>query len=181
MGRSESHIALECALQTHYNLCFIGEEVKQKGTKHTDVVIILAGIFCNRVSAGKNYGLVLLPKGLIEFIPDVEALIAEINEVATKKGATFEDCTAALSLDARTLFTLLSRSFADQLMLERDTHVNMRVTKIEAERLVINVVVAELALCKESGEGNSKFAAVPHYEGYNDRCALPAKFDTNYY
>lgn len=181
MGRSASHIALECALQTRPNLCFIGEEVKQKGTKLTEVVKSFANLVCNRAAEGKNYGLVIMPEGLVEFMPDVEALIAELNEIlATKNDASFDDCAAKLSPDGRMLFTLLPRSFADQLMLERDPHGNVQVAKIEVERLVIDMVIAELALRKESGEFAGKFIAVPHYEGYNGRCALPSNFDTNY-
>lgn len=181
MGRSASHIALECALQTRPNLCFIGEEVKRRGTKLTDIVGIFADLVCNRAAAGKNYGLVLLPEGLVEFMPDFEALIAELNEILAKNAdIAYAGCIGELTPDSQTLFKLLPRNFADQLMLERDPHGNVQVAKIEVERLLIGMAESELSLRKQSGEYVGKFSAVPHYEGYNGRCALPTNFDANY-
>lgn len=183
MGRSASHIALECALQTRPNLAFIGEEVKAKGTTLTDVVRQIAELVCSRAQIGKNYGLIILPEGLVEFMPDVEKLITELNEILAKfpEGqAGYDQCMVQLTAASRTLFALLPQSFSSQLMLERDPHGNVQVAKIEVERLLIGMVERDLKVRKEAGEYKGKFNAVPHYMGYEARCALPTNFDANY-
>lgn len=182
MGRSASHIALECALQTHPNLCFIGEEVKEKGITLTMIVTEVAQVIADRAAKGKNYGVIVLPEGLVEFMPDVEALIADLNEIlASADGEmTKEQMSAALQAENRALFDKLPDSFANQLMLERDPHGNVQVAKIEAERLLIGMVSAMLDDMKKAGTYKGKFSGVPHYLGYEARCAMPSNFDANY-
>jgi diphosphate-dependent phosphofructokinase len=183
MGRSASHIALECALQVHPNLALIGEEVEAHKTTLPMVVKEIADLVCERAAAGKNFGVVVIPEGLVEFMPDVDALILELNEVlaqAEGRQVTYDECMVALSPGARNLFALLPRSFADQLMLERDSHGNVQVAKIEVERLLIDMVEAELAVRKSVGDFDGKFAGSPHYLGYEGRCAHPSMFDASY-
>lgn len=182
MGRSASHIALECALQTHPNLCFIGEEVQQNGLTLTSIVDEITNVVAERATLGKNYGVVVLPEGLVEFMPDVNSLISDLNEVLakTKETLTLEQCANALREKNRQLFTKLPPAFAGQLMLERDPHGNVQVAKIEVERLLISMVSAELANRKKQGSFTGKFSGTPHYLGYEARCCLPTNFDTNY-
>lgn len=182
MGRSASHIALECALQVHPNLCFIGEEVKQNKITLQAIVQQITDLVCERAALGMNYGVIIVPEGLVEFMPDVEALIADLNELlaASETELTYEECLAALKEDNEKLFSLLPLSFANQLMLERDPHGNVQVAKIEVERLLIGMVASQLAIRKKTGAYNGKFSGAPHYLGYEARCALPTNFDSNY-
>lgn len=181
MGRSASAIALECALQTRPNLCFIGEEVKKNGTTLTDIVKETTDLVCARAAAGKHYGLVLLPEGLVEFMPDIEKLIGELNEIlASGEKIEFADVVKMLSEPSGKLLELLPRAIADQLMLERDPHGNVQVAKIEAERLLIGMVEVALEERKAAGTYSGKFTPQPHYMGYEGRCALPTNFDANY-
>lgn len=182
MGRSASHIALECALQTHPNLCFISEEVKRNGVTLLSVVEDIADLICERADMGKNYGLIVVPEGLVEFMPDVESLINEVNELLNGgyKPIDREQCISALTRRNSLLFEMLPESIANQLLLERDPHGNVQVAKIEIERLLIYLVSADLAQRKKAGEYSGKFNAVPHYLGYEARCVLPTNFDANY-
>jgi diphosphate-dependent phosphofructokinase len=183
MGRSASHIALECALQVHPNLALVGEEVEANKTTLPMVVKSIADVVCERAAAGKNYGVIVIPEGLVEFMPDVDALIAELNEVlaaADGRPVTFDECRGALTPAARSLFALLPRTFADQLMLERDSHGNVQVAKIEVERLLIDMVDAELGVRRAAGEFDGKFSGSAHYLGYEGRCAHPSQFDASY-
>lgn len=182
MGRAASHIALEVALQVHPNMCFIGEEVKQKEITLTDIVTQITDLVCERAALGKNYGIIVLPEGLVEFMPDVEALIVDLNEILarTEGQITYEMSLDMLREDNRKLFSLLPMSFANQLMLERDPHGNVQVAKIEVERLLIDMVATQLAVRKKTGGFTGKFSGNPHYLGYEARCALPSNFDANY-
>lgn len=182
MGRSASHIALECALQTHPNLCFIGEEVKEEGVTLPDIVNQIVDVIVERAQLGKNYGIIVLPEGLVEFMSDVEALIADLNEIlADAEGElSKEQIIASLKDDNAKLFCMLPSAFASQLMLERDPHGNVQVAKIEAERLLIGMVSVALKAKKNDGVFKGKFSGVPHYLGYEARCAMPTNFDSNY-
>lgn len=189
MGRSASHIALECALQTHPNLCFIGEEVQRDGMTLLSIVDQIADMVSGRAADGKNYGIVVLPEGLVEFMPDVEALISELNEILAAQEAANEGTSTdtpresiinSLSEQSTHLFNMLPAAIQDQLMLERDPHGNVQVAKIEAERLLIGMVSAALTHRKKAGSFVGKFSAVPHYLGYEARCAMPSNFDSNY-
>ncbi|PXF44921.1 Pyrophosphate--fructose 6-phosphate 1-phosphotransferase [Gracilariopsis chorda] len=182
MGRSASHIALECALQTHPNLCFIGEEVKHNSTTLLDVVRTVVDLIQQRSLQGKNYGVIVLPEGLVEFMPDVEALIAELNEILAhaERSLSRQQITEKLNPRNAELFRNLPDAIANQLMLERDPHGNVQVAKIEAERLLIGMVSSRLAMLKKEGLYKGKFSGVPHYLGYEARCAMPSNFDANY-
>lgn len=182
MGRSASHIALECALQTHPNLCFIGEEVKEKGITLRDIVSEIVDLIVARADIGKNHGIIVLPEGLVEFMPDVEALICELNEILanSKEHMSHEQVSVALGREHAELFDMLPRTFADQLTLERDPHGNVQVAKIEAERLLIGMVSSQLKAKKKDGSFKGKFSGVPHYLGYEARCVMPSNFDANY-
>jgi diphosphate-dependent phosphofructokinase len=182
MGRSASHVALECALQVRANLTLIGEEIEENGTTLPKVVGIIADLVCDRAALAKNYGLIIIPEGLVEFMPDVKNLISELNDILAEKNKvhTYESCRAALRAHSRELLDLLPASYAQQLMLERDPHGNVQVAKIEAERLLIEMVGDELQRRKENGAYSGKFSASPHYLGYEGRCGLPSNFDSNY-
>jgi diphosphate-dependent phosphofructokinase len=181
MGRSASHVALECALQVRANLTLIGEEIAENATTLPKVVGIIADLVCDRAALGKNYGLIIIPEGLVEFMPDVKRLISELNDIlAEKKAHTYDSCRANLDPQSRDLFDLLPTSYAEQLMLERDPHGNVQVAKIEVERLLIEMVGAELQQRMVSGAYKGKFSASPHYLGYEGRCGLPSNFDANY-
>lgn len=182
MGRSASHLALECALQTQPNLCFIGEEVEKNKTSLPNIVQEIANLVCERAEVGKNYGTIILPEGLVEFMPDIEALIVDLNEIlaASTTTPTHDECMASLKEENKTLFTMLPAFFANELMMERDPHGNVQVAKIEVERLLIDMVSTQLAIRKKNGKFKGKFSAAPHYLGYEARCALPSNFDANY-
>lgn len=182
MGRSASHIALECALQTRPNLCFIGEEVQQRGMTLPNIVSQIVDVVVERAALGKNYGVVVLPEGLVEFMPDVEALISDLNEMLAHAEGEMSKEEVAMKLKPANaeLLNMLPDSFANQLMLERDPHGNVQVAKIEAERLLIDMVSAALKDKKKDGIFKGKFSGVPHYMGYEARCAMPSNFDANY-
>lgn len=181
MGRSASHIALEVALQTHPNMTFIGEEVRRNGWTLVQVVYMIADLVAERAALGKNYGVVVLPEGLVEFMPDVEALIMDLNEILAAKGQVgYEECLEMLQERNKGLFCMLPDQFRKQLMLERDPHGNVQVAKIEAERLLVSMVGAELGRRKKEGDFKGKFSGNAHYLGYEARCALPSNFDVNY-
>jgi 6-phosphofructokinase len=182
MGRSASHIALECALQTQINSVLIGEEVEEKKQTLHQIVAELANIICNRSQMGKNYGVFLVPEGLIEFIPEVKVLIKEINEILSK---TFEGDIKTyvinnLSEASKILFEFLPKSISEQLLLDRDPHGNVQVAKIDTERLLILLLDTELEIRKKQGNYTGKFSPQSHYFGYEGRCALPSYFDTEY-
>jgi len=182
MGRSASHIALECALQSQVNSVLIGEEVEAKKQTLHQIVDELADIICNRALSEKNYGVFLVPEGLIEFIPEVNILIKEINEILSK---TFEGdirtyVVNGLSDESRILFEFLPSSISEQLLLDRDPHGNVQVAKIDTERLLILLLIEELQTRKKQGGYNGMFSPQSHYFGYEGRCALPSYFDTEY-
>lgn len=172
MGRSASNIALECALQARPNLCFIGEEVQQANRSLQSLVDELVDLVERREALGKNYGMVLLPEGLIEFIPEVGDLIREINEIVSH--GDFD--ATKLNDNTRGVFASLPDSIRKELLLERDPHGNVQVAKIATERLLI--LMTQTALEKK-GKGNL-FRPTAHYFGYEGRCALPSNFDSNY-
>lgn len=189
MGRSASHIALECALQTQPNICIISEEVEAKNMTLKDVVNSIADVVAARAEYGNNFGTVLIPEGLIEFIPAIKKLIAELNNVlaanpdATKDlaGEALENFIKEhLSADNRATLESLPDNVARQLMLDRDPHGNVQVSLIETEKLLSEMVGNRLAEMAAEGKYNGKFSALHHFFGYEGRCADPSNFDADY-
>jgi len=179
MGRSAANIALECALATRPNLCFIGEEVEAKKSSLADVTKEVVDLVLERAAAGKDFGVILLPEGLIEFIPEFNVLIAEINDLLAS-GATVETCPDRLTPESRAVFDIVPPAIQMQLMLDRDPHGNVQVAKIETEKLIAGAVAAELENLKAAGTYTGSFKAEYHSFGYEGRCALPSLFDANY-
>ena len=188
MGRSASHIALECALQTQPNVCIISEEVEAKNQTLADIVNNIANIVAKRAAKGDNFGTVLIPEGLIEFIPAMKSLIAELNDLLAKtpkftemaKEEQREFVLKSLSADNATTFASLPEGVARQLTLDRDPHGNVQVSLIETEKLLSEMVANRLKEMKDAGEYIGKFAALHHFFGYEGRCADPSNFDADY-
>ena len=188
MGRSASHIALECALQTQPNVCIISEEVEAKNQTLADIVNNIANIVAKRAAKGDNFGTVLIPEGLIEFIPAMKSLIAELNDLLAKtpkftemaKEEQREFVLKSLSADNATTFASLPEGVARQLTLDRDPHGNVQVSLIETEKLLSEMVANRLKEMKDAGEYTGKFAALHHYFGYEAPCADPSNFDADY-
>lgn len=188
MGRSASHIALECALQTQPNVCIVSEEVEAKAMTLNDIVNNIADIVANRAAAGLNFGTVLIPEGLIEFIPAMKALIAELNDLLAAHAEFASLDTEAqrafvlknLSKENAATFESLPAGVARQLTLDRDPHGNVQVSLIETEKLLSEMVGKRLAQMKEEGKYVGKFSALHHFFGYEGRCADPSNFDADY-
>lgn len=189
MGRSASHIALECALQVQPNVCLISEEIQEKNMTLDDVVTYIAEIVALRAAEGKNFGTVLVPEGLIEFIPVVKRLISELNDFLAKNGEEFaaierarqrEYIVSRLSQENAELYASLPEEVARQLSLDRDPHGNVQVSLIETEKLLSDMVGSKLAEWKREGKFVGKFAAQHHFFGYEGRCAAPSNFDSDY-
>lgn len=189
MGRSASHIALECALQSQPNICLISEEVEAKNMTLNDVVEQIVEVIVDRANAGLNFGTVLIPEGLIEFIPAMRVLIQELNdmladneEFAALEGddAKREYVKSMLSPASCELYRSLPKGIAKQLTLDRDPHGNVMVSQIETEKLLIEMVSKRLAQLKATGSFKGKFSALNHFFGYEGRCAIPSNFDADY-
>eukprot|EP00611_Tribonema_gayanum_P020227 TRINITY_DN3650_c0_g1_i4.p1 TRINITY_DN3650_c0_g1~~TRINITY_DN3650_c0_g1_i4.p1 ORF type:complete len:389 (+),score=166.70 TRINITY_DN3650_c0_g1_i4:1285-2451(+) len=181
MGRAASNIALECALQTRPNMCLISEEVEAKGMNLLQITHDIADMVVARAAKGKHYGVVLLPEGLIEFIPEFNHLIAEINNVlASGVEPTIEAMSAALTPTNKAVFAFLPKTIKLQLLLDRDPHGNVQVAMIETERMLAETVAAELERRRGAGLFLSRFMTQFHSFGYEGRCALPSHFDCSY-
>ena len=189
MGRSASHIALECALQTQPNICLISEEIEKKDLTLNQVVEQIAETVAYRASQGNNFGVVLIPEGLIEFIPAIGRLIQELNDLLAAHGADYKDLDkdaqrqyilSHLSEANRATFETLPEGVARQLSLDRDPHGNVQVSLIETEKLLSEMVGDKLAQWKEEGKYTGKFSALHHFFGYEGRCAAPSNFDADY-
>lgn len=174
MGRSASHITLECALQTHPNMALIGEEVAKKRLTLQQITHQIADMICERAKEGKNYGVVLIPEGLIEFVPEMKQLIKELNE---KMAQRVEDVEGSLSEAARETFEFIPKEIAKQLLLDRDPHGNVQVSHIATEQLLIHTVKAEL---QNRTTYKGKFNPINHFFGYEGRSCYPSNFDANY-
>ena len=189
MGRSASHIALECALQVQPNVCIVSEEVEEKNMSLDDVVTYIAQVVANRAAQGNNFGTVLIPEGLIEFIPAMKRLIAELNDFLAANASEFalikkshqrEYIISKLSKENSEIYASLPEGVARQLTLDRDPHGNVQVSLIETEKLLSDMVAVKLAQWKEEGKYVGKFAAQHHFFGYEGRCAAPSNFDADY-
>ena len=189
MGRSASHVTLECALQTQPNVTLIGEEVEAKNQTLDDIVTYIAKVVADRASRGLNFGTVLVPEGLIEFIPAIKKLISELNDVLAANQAEFDTVAAdkkiqyivdKLSAANAAIFKSLPESVSRQLALERDPHGNVQVSLIETEQLLADMVGAKLAEWKKEGKYQGKYATQHHFCGYEGRCAAPSNFDADY-
>ncbi len=191
MGRSASHIALECALQTQPNVCLVSEEVEQKNMSLDDVVTYIANIVAARAAEGNNFGTVLIPEGLIEFIPAIKKLIAELNEVltdpATGESREFANAEEQIAFvksniapENLAILESLPADVARQLCLDRDPHGNVQVSLIETEKLLSRMVATKLDVWKKEGKFNGKFSAQHHFFGYEGRCAAPSNYDADY-
>ncbi len=188
MGRSASHIALECALQTQPNVCIISEEVEEKNMTLQEVVNYIADIVARRAEDGNNFGTVLIPEGLIEFIPAMKNLIGQLNDILAAKPdfaelshkEQREYLLANLCANNAAVFESLPEAVAKQLTLDRDPHGNVQVSLIETEKLLSEMVGKRLKEMKKEGKYNGKFAPMHHFFGYEGRCADPSNFDADY-
>ena len=190
MGRSASHITMEVGFKTQPNMVLVGEEILAKKMTLAKVVDNISGIILQRSQKGKNFGVVLVPEGLIEFIPEMKELIAALNDtlaenagalaklnsIEDKKNFVFGKLPQKLSL----LMKSLPAGIASQLMLDRDPHGNVQVFLIETEKLLIEMVHKKLAQLKKNGKYSGKFSAITHFFGYEGRCGIPSNFDANY-
>ena len=187
MGRSASHIALECALQTQPNICLISEEVEAKEQSLAEIVNYIANIVATRAAAGNNFGTIIIPEGLIEFIPAIKKLIAQLNDVLALPEAKemgreeqIDFAKSHLTDENLAVFNSLPTGVARQLALDRDPHGNVQVSLIETEKLLSTMVAQKLERMKKRGEYSGKFAAQHHFFGYEGRCAAPSNFDADY-
>jgi diphosphate-dependent phosphofructokinase len=190
MGRSASHITLECALQTQPNITIVSEEVEKKGLTLDDVVTDIAKVIAKRAEKGENFGSVLIPEGVVEFIPAMKKLISELNDILAKYESEVgvlennkdkrDFLATKLSAESSEVFVSLPNTIANQLMLDRDPHGNVQVSMIETEKLLIDMVKAKLKKMKKAGEYVGKFSAQGHFFGYEGRCAMPSNFDADY-
>ena len=189
MGRSASHVTLECALQTQPNVTLIGEEVEAKNQTLDDVVTYIAEIVAARAAEGMNFGVALVPEGIIEFIPAIKKLIAELNDMLATNQAEFDTIEddkkidfvlAHLTDENAAIFKSLPANVSRQLALDRDPHGNVQVSLIETEQLLADMVGKKLAQWKKEGKYNGKYSTQHHFFGYEGRCAAPSNFDADY-
>ncbi len=191
MGRSASHVALECALETQPNICLISEEVAEKKMSLSQIADYMADSVEARAAKGMNFGVAVIPEGVVEFVPEFGALIGEINELlAGSKADDFNSLESwadkysfiekGLSKDSMNVFAILPQSIQQQLFLERDPHGNVQVSLIESEKLFSALVADKLAERKAKGTYNGKFGPLHHFFGYEGRCAFPSNFDSDY-
>ena len=191
MGRSASHVALECALETQPNICLIGEEVAAKKMSLAQITNYIADSVEKRGNAGKNFGVAIIPEGIVEFVPEFSKLIAEINELLAGSkteefnalpdwNAKYNFIKSGLTAESFAVFDILPQGIQQQLFLERDPHGNVQVSLIESEKLFSEMVKAELAKRKAAGTYKGKFGAQHHFFGYEGRCAFPSNFDADY-
>ena len=189
MGRSASHITLECALQSQPNIALISEEIEAKNMTLRDIVDYIVDIIVIRAKSGLNYGTVLIPEGLIEFIPAMKKLIADLNDMLadnddfnamTSDEERREYVKGVLNPESTAVYRSLPKGIARQLTLDRDPHGNVQVSLIETEKLLIEMVAKRLAHLKAEGKYKGKFSAINHFFGYEGRCAIPSNFDADY-
>jgi diphosphate-dependent phosphofructokinase len=190
MGRSASHIALECVLQTHPNYAIISEEVHEKRLTMDQIVEDIARVIKTRSDNNEDFGVCLVPEGLIEFVPEIKKLISEINDLLADKAAIFnvletddekfQFVNSHMSADSTKAFNSLPKDIQIQLLMDRDPHGNVQVSRIETEKLLIEMVEEKLKEWKAEGKFKGKFTALANFFGYEGRCAAPSNFDANY-
>lgn len=191
MGRSASHVALECALETQPNICLISEEVAAKKMSLSSIADYIADAVEKRSNNGNNFGVAIIPEGVVEFVPEFSTLIAEINELlAGKKADEFNELATwkekyafiekGLTSESMAVFAILPETIQQQLFLERDPHGNVQVSLIESEKLFSALVKAKLEERRAAGTYNGKFSPLHHFFGYEGRCAFPSNFDADY-
>ena len=190
MGRSASHIALECALETQPNVCHISEEIEKNAMSLSQIADYVASSVVKRAEKGMNFGVVLIPEGHVEFVPEVKSLIAEINDILAAKGDEFNAIESIkdkivfmnknLSAESLSVYSILPEGIQEQMIADRDPHGNVQVSKIESEKLVSSLVEARLKELKKEGKYDGKFNALHHFFGYEGRCAFPSNFDSDY-
>jgi pyrophosphate--fructose-6-phosphate 1-phosphotransferase len=190
MGRAASHIALECALQTQPNICFVSEEVEAKKLSLGQVVDQICDAVIKRSENGENFGVALVPEGLVEFIPEMKTLIEELNDIMADKGNEFLEqesfseqrdwLITQLSDPSGYLFTSLPEDIAKELLMDRDPHGNVQVSRIETEKLLMGMTASRLTDLKAQGKYKGSFSTLAHFFGYEGRCAFPSNFDADY-
>ena len=191
MGRSASHVALECALETQPNICLISEEVAAKKMSLSQIADYIADSVEKRSNNGMNFGVAIIPEGVVEFVPEFSVLIAEINELLAGSKADAFNALATwkekydfiekgLTKESMDVFAILPETIQQQLFLERDPHGNVQVSLIESEKLFSALVAAKLEERRAAGTYNGKFGALHHFFGYEGRCAFPSNFDADY-
>lgn len=192
MGRSASHVALEAALQTQPNITLISEEVEEKKMSLDDIITYMSETIVQRASNGKNFGIAIIPEGLIEFIPEMKSMIANLNDImgeleqspsynnATSSHEKFEIVTNRLKDENGKVFESLPALIKAQLLMDRDPHGNVQVSRIETEKLLIEMIKVRLKEMKSQGEYIGKFSDLAHFFGYEGRCAFPSNFDADY-
>ena len=191
MGRSASHVALEAALQTQPNITLISEEVEQKKMSLSSIIDYISDIVVRRSEMGKNFGIAVIPEGLIEFIPELKTMISNLNDImpSLEKDSKYTNGSDAekisiientLSSENASVFKSLPALIKSQLLMDRDPHGNVQVSRIETEKLLISMVEERLAKLKKEGKYNGKFSTQSHFFGYEGRCAFPSNFDADY-
>ena len=190
MGRAASHIALECAFQTQPNVCLISEEVEEKNLSLDKIVDQICASIAKRAENGDNFGVVLIPEGLVEFIPEIKKLIEELNDTIAAEEEKFaslagfaeqlEWFSGRLSDVSYGILKMLPAEIAQQFLMDRDPHGNVQVSRIETEKLLVGMVETKLRVMKERKQYNGKFSTLTHFFGYEGRCAFPSNFDSDY-
>lgn len=190
MGRSASHIALECALETQPNICLVSEEIEKNKSSLSDVVNYIADVVAKRAANGNNFGVIIIPEGLVEFIPEVKALISELNDLLAKEAEAYGKLETTeeqvdfilknVSKESANVFSILPAGIRMQLLMDRDPHGNVQVSRIETDKLLIEMVGKKLSEMKAEGKYNGKFNGLNHFFGYEGRCAFPSNFDADY-
>ena len=192
MGRSASHVALEAALQTQPNITLISEEVEAKQMSLESIVNYMANVIAKRAEAGKNFGIAIVPEGLIEFIPEMKSMISNLNDImaeletdpsflsATSMHDKFAIVERRLDDDKAVVYSSLPAGIKAQLLADRDPHGNVQVSRIETEKLLIEMISSKLNEMKSQGQFVGKFSAQSHFFGYEGRCAFPSNFDADY-
>ena len=192
MGRSASHVALEAALQTQPNITLISEEVEAKKMSLSSIIDYMADVIVKRANNGKNFGIAVIPEGLIEFIPEMGSMISNLNDImavletdpsfvnATTIREKFDIVENRLDSANAAVYSSLPALIKEQLLADRDPHGNVQVSKIETEKLLIEMISTRLDELKSQGDFIGKFSAQSHFFGYEGRCAFPSNFDADY-